>query len=108
MPDHQLQPEDRLTIASLKQQNHSVRAIARQLRRLPPPTSRELERNACPSGYGSAQAHRLCLQRRPFGRPALKLYPDSILWALVIHLLRLRWSLEQIALTPARLHPPRP
>ncbi|WP_232476477.1 MULTISPECIES: helix-turn-helix domain-containing protein [unclassified Acidovorax] len=53
---HQLQPEDRVTIASLRQQNHSVRAIARQLHRSPVTISRELERNASSSGYGSAHA----------------------------------------------------
>ncbi len=41
----QLQPEDRVTIASLKQQNYSVRAIARQLLRSPATISRELLRN---------------------------------------------------------------
>ena len=39
------------------------------------------------------------------GRPAIKLHPESILSCLVIHLLRLRWSPEQIALTLARLYP---
>ncbi|MFZ2824601.1 IS30 family transposase [Hydrogenophaga sp.] len=102
----QLQPEDRTTIASLKQQNHGVRAIARQLQRSPATISRELKRNASSSGYGSAQAQCLSLQRRCGARPAVKLHPDSILWALVVHLLRLRWSPEQIALTLARLYPP--
>lgn len=85
----QLQPEDRVTIASLKQQNYSVRAIARQLRRSPATISRELARNAHPSGhashYGSALAQHLCLQRRRRGRPAVKLHPGSILWGLVSH-----------------------
>lgn len=79
----QLQPEDRVTIASLKQQNFSVRAIARQLRRSPATISRELVRNAHPSDYGSAKAQCLCLQRRRCGRPAVKLHPQSILWGLV-------------------------
>ena len=107
-PSHyqQLQPEERVTIASLTQQNHSVRAIARQLRRSPATISRELKRNACSSGYGSARAQGLSRQRRCSGRPAIKLHPESILFALVIHLLRLRWSPEQIALTLARLYPP--
>ena len=35
----------------------------------------------------------------------MKLHSESILSALVIHLLRLRWSPEQIALTLERLHP---
>ncbi|EER61935.1 integrase, catalytic region [Acidovorax delafieldii 2AN] len=101
---HQLQPEDRVTIASLKQQNHSNRAIARQLHRSPATISRELQRNDCSSGYGNAHAQSQSLQRRRCGRPAIKLHPDSILWALVVHLLRLRWSPEQIALTLARLY----
>ena len=48
----------------------------------------------------------LSLQRRRCGRPSIKLHPESVLWALVVHLLRLRWSPEQIALTLARLYPP--
>ena len=99
---HQLQPEDRVTIASLEQQSYSVRAIARQLHRSPTTISRELQRNCNPCGYGSAQAQCRSLQRRRLGRPAI---PDSILWHLVVHLLRLRWSPEQIALTLERLHP---
>ena len=43
--------------------------------------------------------------RRRCGRPAVKLHPDSILWGLVSHLLRLHWSPEQIALALACLHP---
>ena len=101
----QLQPEDRVTIASLKQQNYSVRAIARQLRRSPATISRELRRNTRSGGYGSVQAQRLCLQRRRRSRPAKKLHPESILWGLVSYSLRLRWSPEQIALTLARLYP---
>ena len=109
-PSHyrQLQPEERLTIASLKQQSYSVRAIAQQLRRSPSTISRELQRNANSGGYGSIQAHCLSLQRRRLGRPAIKLHPDSVLRHLVLHLLRLRWSPEQIALTLARLHPSSP
>ena len=102
---HQLKPEDRVTIASLRQQNHSVRAISRQLHRSPATISRELQRNASSSGYGSAHAQCQSLQRRRCGRPAIKLHPESILASLVIHLLRLRWSPEQIALTLARLYP---
>jgi IS30 family transposase len=68
----QLQPEDRVTIASLKQQNFSVRAIARQLLRSPATIGRELVRNGHPSGhpsdYGSVKAQSLCLQPRRAGR----------------------------------------
>jgi len=101
----QLQPEDRVTLASLRQQNVSMRAIARQLQRAPSTISRELQRNSPPSGYASVSAQCLALQRRRASRAAIKLHPESILFALVIELLRLRWSPEQIALTLARLYP---
>jgi IS30 family transposase len=42
----QLQPEERLTIASLHLQGSSMRAMARILGRLPGTVSRELMRNA--------------------------------------------------------------
>lgn len=51
-PYRQLQPEDRVSIASLRQQNLGIRAVARQLQRLPSTTRRELQRNSRPEGYG--------------------------------------------------------
>ena len=73
----QLQSEDRVSFASLKQQNYSVYAIARQLRRSLAATSRELQRSGNPSGYGSAKAQCRSLERRRSGRPAIKQHPDS-------------------------------
>ncbi len=101
----QLQPEDRVTLASLKQQNYSVRAMARHLNRSPATISRELRRNSVQGHYGSAAAHQSCCQRRQCCRPVRKLHTDSILFGAVRHLLQLRWSPEQIALVMARLHP---
>nr|WP_281277245.1 helix-turn-helix domain-containing protein [Pseudorhodoferax soli] len=50
--DH-LQPEDRMTIASMLQRKCGVRAIARLLRRAPSTISRELGRNtAADAAYG--------------------------------------------------------
>jgi IS30 family transposase len=46
-----LQPEDRVTLASLVQQKYSVRAMAQVLGRSPSTISRELRRNAQPAGY---------------------------------------------------------
>src|ERR1700688_167091 len=43
----QLQPEERMTIASMKQQGSSVRAMARTLGRSASTVSRELTRNTC-------------------------------------------------------------
>ena len=100
-----LQPEDRVTIASLRQQNFSIREIASQLGRAPATISRELRRNGCSSGYASSVAQSQCRQRRRLGRHQVKLHPDSILWGVVIHFLRLRWSPEQISLTLSCLFP---
>ncbi|MBP6617642.1 MAG: helix-turn-helix domain-containing protein, partial [Burkholderiaceae bacterium] len=59
----QLQPEDRVTLASLVQQKYTVRDIALVLGRSPSTISRELRRNAQPTGYASTTA-RACAQRR--------------------------------------------
>ncbi len=100
-----LQPEDRVSIASLRQQGQGIRAIARQLQRSPSSISRELLRNSQACGYSSSDAQLQSLQRRRCARPAPKLHPDSILFGVVQHFLRTRWSPEQIALTLARLYP---
>lgn len=102
----QLQPEDRVTIASLLQQRHSVRSIARVLGRCPSTICREIARNCTPDqGYTSRQAQQQWQQRRRCARTEPKLHPQGILWGLVVHFLRVRWSPEQIALTLARLYP---
>lgn len=103
---HQLQPEDRVTVASLRQQGLGVREIARVLARSPSTISREMRRNACEAGgYASAPAQARCRQRRLNARPLAKLHPEGLLIAAVHHFLRLRWSPQQIALTLARIHP---
>ena len=53
----QLQPEERITLASLHQQGWSIRAM---LGRSPSALSRELRRNRCEAGYASQPAQRAC------------------------------------------------
>ena len=102
----QLQPEDRLTIASLLQQRYSVRSIARVLGRCASTISREISRNRdCDQRYASKPAQQRSEQRRHRARPLPKLHPQSLLWQLVVHFLRFRWSPEQIALTLSHLYP---
>jgi len=101
----QLQPEDRMTLASLVQQNYSIREIARVLGRSPATISRELRRNAGGAGYASSSAHRQCQHRRRDGRPAIKLHGQTVLFDVVRHFLNLHWSPEQIALTLATIYP---
>ena len=94
----QLQPEDRMTIASMKQEGSSVRAIARTLGRSAGTISRELTRNACSqSGYASTVAHGLCRTRRIEARPRAVLDPQGVLWGLVLTMLDWKWSPQQIA-----------
>lgn len=101
----QLQPEDRVTLASLVQQKYSVRAMAQVLGRSPSTVSRELRRNAQAAGYASTSARTCAQQRRLQGRPPIKLHRDGILFGLMRHFLGERWSPEQIALTLARIFP---
>jgi transposase, IS30 family len=101
----QLQPEDRMTLASLRQQNFSLRAIARVLGRAPSTISREIDRNASQGRYASVVAQRTCAHRRHLARPKPKLHGDSVLFAVVQHFLQTRWSPEQIAMTLAALYP---
>ena len=64
----QLQPEDRITIASMRQQDCSVRAMARTLQRSASTISRELGRNTVgDQAYGSHLAQQACMapERHP-------------------------------------------
>ena len=108
----QLQPEDLVTMASLLQQNHSLRDIAAVLNRSPSTISRERQRNVAKavgiapvSPYASVIAQRSCRQRRRAGRPLVKLHTDRPMFKVVSSLLGKRWSPEQIALTLAALYP---
>jgi IS30 family transposase len=101
----QLQPEDRVTLASLIQQKFTVREIALVLGRSPSTISRELLRNAQPAGYASTAARACALQRRRQGRAPNKLHRDGILFDVMRHFLGLRWSPEQLALTLACIFP---
>jgi transposase, IS30 family len=102
---HHLQPEDRVTLASMKQQNRSIRAMALVLNRSPSTISRELRRNATDGQYGSSQSQECCLRRQRRARATRKLHCDAILFAVVRYFLGHRWSPEQIALTLARIYP---
>ena len=103
-----LQPEDRVTLASLRQQGWSIRAIARLQGRSPSTISRELRRNACNGSYASAPAQRLCQQRRIQARPCPKLHSSGALWMLVTTMLCWLWSPQQIARTLQRMYPQEP
>lgn len=100
----QLQPEDRVTLASLVQQNFGVREMALAMGRSASTISRELRRNAQPAGYASATARACAQQRRKQGRSPNKLHRGGVLFDVVRHFLRERWSPEQISLTLAHIY----
>ena len=104
----QLQPEERMTIASMKQQGSSVQAIARTLGRAASTVSRELARNTFSAvGYASAPAQALSTSRREAARPCPKLHPQSVSWRVVLTLLEWKWSPQQISGTLKRMWPVR-
>ena len=100
-----LQPEERMTLASLKAQGFSLRAIAQQMRRSASTLSRELARNSAPEGYGSKAAQCRYQQRQRANRPVPKLHADGVLWHLVTQMLLWRWSPTQISRTLKAMHP---
>jgi len=70
----QLQPEDRMTMASMRQQGLSARAMARTLGRSPSTITRELQRNTLTAlPYASHTAQVACASRRVAARPVGKL-----------------------------------
>jgi len=101
----QIQPEERVTLASLHVQNFTVREIARTLGRAPSTITRELSRNSCDGAYASKSAEGCAAKRRMQARPVPKLHKESILFGIVHHLLCIRWSPEQISMTLSATYP---
>jgi transposase, IS30 family len=101
----QLQPEERLTIASQHQQGSSIRAMARMLGRSPATVSRELARNCGPDYYASVPAQALSVARRIAARHPAKLDPQDVTWRIVLTLLDWKWSPQQISGTLKRMYP---
>ncbi len=105
----QLQPEDRITIASMRQQDCSVRAMARTLQRSASTISRELGRNTVgDQAYGSHLAQQACMARQLAARPAPKLDVHGVAWHAVLTMLDWKWSPQQIAATLRRTFPDEP
>ena len=104
-----MQAEERVTLAALRQQGMSLRAVARVLGRSPGSLSREVRRNGDGQGlYLSKQAQGAAAARRAAARPTPKLDADGPLWPLVLHMLGWLWSPQQIARTLRRMWPHSP
>lgn len=104
----QMQAEERVTLAALRQQGKSLRQIGEVLGRSAGSLSRELARNAQAGEYNSRSAQRVCERRRRDARPRPKLDPDGELWPLVLHMLGWLWSPQQIAQTLRSMWPENP
>jgi transposase, IS30 family len=102
----QLQADDRITIATMRQQGCSVRAISRTLQRAPSTVSRELARNASQArAYGAHVAQLHCVARRRTARPSGKLAVQGVCWGVVRTMLGWKWSPQQIAATLKQVFP---
>ena len=98
-----------MTIASMRMQGASTRAMARVLGRSASTVSRELRRNAGTAvAYASHTAQVHCTARRRAGRAAPKLDVHSVAWGVVRTMLAWRWSPQQIAGTLKRVFPNEP
>jgi transposase, IS30 family len=105
----QLQAEERMTIASMRQGGSSLRAMARRLGRSEATISRELARNSCAQlGYASEPAQARRQARRVAARPAPKLDSQGTLWGVLMTLLDWKWSPQQIAGILKRVWPEDP
>jgi transposase, IS30 family len=88
---------ERTTIADLCRERKTVREIAKQIGRSASTVSRELRRNADPSGrYLARTADRIAAGRLPRPRRR-RLLADAELHAVVMELLGKRWNPEQVA-----------
>lgn len=104
----QLQPEERVNLAAMRQRGMSLRAIGGVLGRSASTLSRELTRNGDAAGYRSRDAQAVRDRRRAQSRPARKLDTNGMLWGVVTHLLGWLWSPQQIARTLRSMFPDEP
>jgi IS30 family transposase len=89
--------EERITIMVMLLKRQTQRAIAVSLGRHPSTIGREIKRNTQPSGYDAIQAIDRAKKLRQVPRRPRRLHPDSELFQVVVEMLRIGWSPEQIA-----------
>jgi IS30 family transposase len=98
-----------MTMASMRQQGSSMRAMARMLGRSASTISREFGRNTLAAlPYASHSAQVSSQGRRQAARPMRKLDMQGVGWSVVLTLLDWKWSPQQIAGTLRRVFPNEP
>jgi len=103
-----LSEDERVRLADLRQERHTMREIATVMGRSLSTISRELARGADTTGrYRPFEAHRRALGRRRLHRPS-RLARDATLRVWVAGRLMARWSPEQVARGLRREFPDEP
>ena len=92
-----LSPQDRAVVMTMRDDQCSIRCIAKRLCRSPSTISRELLRSGGRELYDASHAHRQSEARRVAPRRIPKMHPDGTLFLVVRLCLQLRWSPQQIA-----------
>jgi IS30 family transposase len=97
--------QERAVVMTMRDDQCSLRTIAKRLCRSPSTISRELSRTGLDGIYDACAAHDQCLKRRDIQRQRPKLHVDSALFQVVRAQLKLLWSPQQIASTLRLAHP---
>src|SRR5471032_1382620 len=92
-----LTPQDRAVVMLMRDDQCSIRSIAKRLCRSASTISRELKRADAAGVYDANHAQTQALAQRVKPRKVCKLHVHSMLFIVVRHLLNLRWSPQQIA-----------
>ncbi len=92
-----LTPQDRAVVMLMRDDQCSIRSIAKRLGRSASTISRELKRVGAAGVYDANHAQTQALAQRVKPRKVRKLHVHSMLFIVVRHLLNLRWSPQQIA-----------
>jgi IS30 family transposase len=92
-----LTTQDRAVVMTMRDDQCSIRCIAKRLCRSPSTISRELLRSGGSEVYDAGHAHRQSEARRVAPRRLPKMHPDGTLFLVVRLCLQLRWSPQQIA-----------
>lgn len=92
-----LTTQERAVVMTMRDDQCSVRTIAKRLDRSPSSISREIRRNAGLGAYDANLAHLQSAARRVMPRRAPKMESGSVLFQVVRHYLYRLWSPQQIS-----------